>query len=327
MSLTAFVTGATGFVGSRLAAELCSQGWAVHVLARPSSSLQDLGELPVVVHRGDVVDAASIAAALPENSDAVFHVAASTNLWSRKNPDQTRVNIEGTRNMLDAAVAGGVRRFVHTSSFVTWGFQDTVINEDSPRTDRFDWINYVRTKHESEQHVLDAARDGRIDAVILNPGNVLGPGDRHNWSRLFRLIQQGKLHGAPPGGGNFCDVGEVARAHVRAWHDGGTGQRYLLGGEFASYLEAIRIAGEILDRRVPSRATPPWLLNAIARLSAALAKFTGREPDITPEGAAIVTHTIRCDSSKAKRELGYRSAPLHEMIHDTIEWMREQGLL
>jgi len=327
MSLTALVTGATGFVGSRLAAELCAQGWAVHVLARPSSSLQDLGELPVFVHQGDVVDAASIAAALPRNADAVFHVAASTNLWSRKNPDQTRVNIDGTQNMLDAAVAGGVRRFVHTSSFVTWGFQDTVITEESPRTDRFDWINYVRTKHESEQRVLEAARDGRIDAVILNPGNVLGPGDRHNWSRLFRLIQQGKLPGAPPGGGNFCDVGEVARAHIRAWHDGGAGQRYLLGGEFASYLEAIRIAGEILDRRVPARATPAWLLGVLARLNAAVAVFSGREPDITPEGAAIVTHTIRCDSGKAERELGYRSAPLRRMIRDTIEWMHVQGLL
>ena len=179
----------------------------------------------------------------------------------------------------------------------------------------------------SEQLVLQAAREKRVDAVVLNPANVLGPGDRHNWSRLFRLIQQGKLPGAPPGAGNFCDVGEVARAHIRAWHDGGTGQRYLLGGEFASYLEVIRIAGEILDRRVPARATPAWLLHVIARLNATLAVFSGREPDITPEGAAIVTHTIRCDSGRAERELGYRSAPLSRMIRDTIEWMHGQGLL
>jgi dihydroflavonol-4-reductase len=327
MSLTAFVTGATGFVGSRLAADLCAQDWTVHVLARPSSSLQDLGGLPVIVHHGDVVDADSIAAAMPEKADAVFHVAASTNLWSRRNPEQTRVNIAGTRNMLDAAVLGGARRFVHTSSFVTWGFQDTVITEESPRTDHFDWINYVRTKHQSEQQVLDAARDGRIDAVILNPGNVLGPGDRHNWSRLFRLIHQGKLPGVPPGGGNFCAAGEVARAHIQAWHHGGTGQRYLLGGEFAGYLEVIRIAGELLGRPVPARPAPVWLLRAAARVAAAYAVLAGKEPDITPEAAAIVTHTIRCDSGKAERELGYRSVPLRQMIRDTIEWMREEEML
>lgn len=327
MSLTAFVTGATGFVGSRLAGELCSQGWEVHVLARPSSSLKDLGEAPVVVHHGDVADAASIGKALPAGADAVFHVAASTNLWSRKNADQTRVNVAGTRNMLDAAVAAGARRFVHTSSFVTWGFQDTLITEESPRTAAFDWINYVRTKHESEQQVLDAARNGRIDAVVLNPGNVLGPGDRRNWSRLFRMIRRGNLPGAPPGGGNFCDVGEVARAHIQAWHRGGSAQRYLLGGEFASYLDVIRLAGIILESRVPSGPTPAWLLTAGARLASGLAVFTGKEPDITPEAAAIVTHNIRCDSSKAERELGYRSVPLEDMVRETIDWMEGEGLL
>jgi dihydroflavonol-4-reductase len=327
MSLTAFVTGATGFVGSRLASELCSQGWEVHVLARPSSSLKDLGEAPVVVHHGDVADAASIGNALPAGADAVFHVAASTNLWSRKNADQTRVNVAGTRNMLDAAIAAGARRFVQTSSFVTWGFQDTRFTEESPRTGAFDWINYVRTKHESEQLVLDAARSGRVDAVVLNPGNVLGPGDRRNWSRLFRLIRLGKLPGAPPGGGNFCDVGEVARAHIQAWLQGGSAQRYLLGGEFASYLDVIRLAGSILDSRVPSGPTPAWLLTAGARLASGLAVFTGKEPDITPEAAAIVTHTIRCDSSKAERELGYRSVPLEDMVRETIEWMEGEGML
>jgi nucleoside-diphosphate-sugar epimerase len=327
MSLTAFVTGATGFVGSRLASELCLRGWEVHVLARPSSSLADLGDAPVIVHHGDVADAPSIADALPTGADAVFHVAASTNLWSRNNAGQTRVNVIGTRNVLDAAAAAGVRRFVHTSSFVTWGFQDALITEASPRTDAFDWINYVRTKHESEQLVLDAAERGRLDAVVLNPGNVLGPGDRRNWSRLFRLICEDKLPGAPPGGGNFCDVGEVARAHVQAWHSGRTGQRYLLGGEFARYLDVIGIAGSLLERRVPSRATAAWLLSGAAHLSAALATFTGREPDITPEAAAIVTHSIRCDSGKAERELGYRSVPLRQMVRDTIEWMQEQGLL
>lgn len=327
MSLTAFVTGATGFVGSRLAAELCAQDWEVHVLARPSSSLQDLGDLPVIVHHGDVVDAASVAGALPTGADAVFHVAASTNLWARRNAQQTEVNITGTRNVLEASIAAGVGRFVQTSSFVTWGFLDGMFTENTPRTDAFDWINYVRTKHESEQLVLEAARDGRIDAVVLNPGNVLGPGDRHNWSRMFRMIHRDELPGAPPGGGNFCDVAEVARAHVRAWRDGGTGQRYLLGGEFAYYLDVIRIAGEMLGRSVPSLTTPGWLLRSIARLGSTIAMFTGREPDITPEGAAIVTHTIRCDSGKAEQELGYRSVPLSRMIHDTIEWMRAQELL
>jgi nucleoside-diphosphate-sugar epimerase len=327
MTHTAFVTGATGFVGSHVARELHRQGWAVHVLARPTSSLQDLSDMPVTVHLGDVADAASVSAAMPANVDGVFHVAASTNLWSKRNAEQSRINLDGTCNLLDAAEAAGARRFVHTSSFVAWGFLDREFNEDSPRNNAADWINYVRTKHLSEQMVLDAAASGRVDAVVLNPGNVLGPGDRHNWSRLFRMVHQGSLPGAPPGGGNFCDVREVARAHVQAWHRGTTGQNYLLGGEFASYLEVIALAGEILHAAVPGRPTPYWVLAAVARAKSVLAAMTGKRPDITPEEAAIIAHDIRCDSRKAQQELEYRSVPLRDMVRDTIDWMTERGLL
>jgi dihydroflavonol-4-reductase len=327
MTQTAFVTGATGFVGSHVARELHRQGWVVHVLARPTSSLEDLSDVPVTVHLGDVADAASVSAAMPPNVGGVFHVAASTNLWSKNNAEQSRINLDGTRNLLAAAEAAGARRFMHTSSFAAWGFLDREFNEDSPRTDAADWINYVRTKHLSEQMVLDAAASGRVDAVILNPGNVLGPGDRHNWSRLFRMVHERSLPGAPPGGGNFCDVREVARAHVQAWHRGATGQRYLLGGEFASYLQVIVLAGEMLDAPVPGKPTPAWILTAVARAKSLLAALTGKKPDLTPEEAAIITHEIRCDSGRAQRELDYRAVPLRDMVRDTIEWMTGKGLL
>ena len=359
MTQSAFVTGATGFVGSHIARDLCRQGWEVHVLARETSSLSAISDVPVRVHIGDVTDAVSVRAAIPQEVDGVFHVAASTNLWARNNDQQTRINLDGTRNLLDAAATAGARRFIHTSSFAAWGTLDNVFSEDSPRTDATDWINYVRTKHLSEQTVLEAAgkaegweriqltkaclllaenliavgktnegrRVYRLDAVVLNPGNVLGPGDRHNWSRLFRMVHAGSLPGAPPGGGNFCDVREVARAHVTAWHKGQSGHRYLLGGEFATYLEVIRLAGEMLDRRVPGKPSPGWLLKVVARIKSALAILTGKEPNLTPEAAVIATSNMRCDSGKAQQELGYRFVPLRDMVRDTIDWMHQEGLL
>jgi nucleoside-diphosphate-sugar epimerase len=327
MSLTAFVTGATGFVGSHLVRALCDQGWTVHLLARPSSPLDEIRDLPFEKHLGDVTDAESVMKAVPRGVDGVFHVAASTNFWSRRNDEQTRINVDGTRHVLEAAIDAGARRFIHTSSFVSWGFTDSTIDEESSRTSSSDWINYVRTKHLSEQLVLQAAREKRVDAVVLNPANVLGPGDRHNWSRLFRLIHERSLPGAPPGGGNFCDVREVARAHVRAWHDGDCGRRYLLGGEFARIIDVIAIAGELLDRPVPRRPMPAWVLKTSARLLTALAELRGREPDLTPESAEMTSHDIVCDSGLAERELGYRSVPLRDMIRDTIDWMKEKDLL
>lgn len=327
MTRTAFVTGASGFVGSHVARELHRQGWQVDVLVRPTSSLEDIRDVPATVHTGDIVDAASVRAAMPKGVDGVFHVAASVNIWSRNNEEQTRINMEGTRNLLAVAEAAGAGRFVHTSSFVGWGLLDGVFDEDTPRSDSADWINYIRTKHLSEQLVLDACRSGRVDAVILNPGNVLGPGDRHNWSRLFRMVSTGSLPGIGPGGGNFCDVREVAKAHVKAWHQGRSGHRYLLGGEFASYPQVIALAGEILNARVPDKPMPRWILRAVARIKNLLSAVTGKEPDLTPEGAALIIHAIRCDSAKAQRELEYQFAPLRDMVVDTIDWMSEQGLL
>jgi nucleoside-diphosphate-sugar epimerase len=327
MGLTAYVTGASGFVGSHVARQLHEQGWTVHVLARSSSSLDELAGVPLQVHRGDVTDAASIRGSMPRGLDAVFHVAASTNFWSRCNDEQTRINVEGTRNMAAAAAAAGAQRFIHTSSFVTWGFPVGEFDEDTPRSDAFDWINYVRTKHLSEQYVLEACAAGRLDVVVLNPANVLGPGDWHNWSRLFRMVDRETLPGAPSGGGNYCDVREVARAHLRAFHDGRRGARYLLGGEFAKILWVIQLAGEILGKPTPHKPTPAWLLRWVARLQAGAARFTGHEPNLTPEGAAMASQDLVCSSARAESELGYRAVPIADMVRDTIDWMRSRGLL
>ena len=327
MSLTAFVTGASGFVGCNLVAELHRQGWQVHVLARSTASLDDIEGIPFTRHTGDISDANSLENVIPAGADAVFHVAARTTFWSRRNAMQKATNVDGTANVMDAAIRAGAGRFIHTSSFATWGFPDGVFNEDSPRTDRSDWINYVRTKYLAEQLVLDAVAEKQIDAVILNPANILGPGDRHNWSRMFRMVQQGKLPAVPPGGGNFCDVREVSRAHVRAFHDGRNGEKYLLGGPFAPYAEVIRIAAESLGKRVPRMTVPAWIFRTLSYAMVPFSGIGGNEPDITPESAMMASRNVNCDSSKAKRELAYRAVPLRTMIEDTIDWMKDQGLL
>lgn len=327
MSKTAFLTGASGFVGSHLARQLHEQDWHVHVLARSTSRMSETDDLPLTVHAGDITDPDSLRQAIPQNTDAVFHVAASTNFWSRRNHQQTRINADGTANMIDAAIAAGARRFIHTSSFVTWGFPGGEFNEESERSTRWDWINYVRTKHQAETRVLAAEADGLLDAVILNPANVLGPGDWHNWSRIIRILKQGKLPAAPPGGGNFCDVREVAAAHVRAFEKGRSGEKYLLGGHFERIGKVMERAGEILDCPVPRIVMPAWLFPPLARVIAPFAALGGAEPDITPESAAMASHDIRCDSSKAERELDYRAVPVEDMLRDTIDWMNEKGLL
>lgn len=327
MAKTAFLTGATGFVGSHLAQQLTEKGWSVTALVRANASREDLAGLPVDFCTGDITDRGSLERAIPRGVDAVFHVAANTSIWSRDRALQDRVNIEGTANVIAAAATAGAGRMVHTSSFVVWGFHDSTINESTPWTRNDEWINYLRTKRIAEQQVRQAVSDGVLDAVICNPAHILGPGDRHNWSRMLRLVNEGKLPGIPPGGGAFADVREVASAHIAAFHEGETGANYLLGGEDVSFLDLIRMAGELLDKPVPAKASPAWQLELAGRVGALIARFTGKAPDITPEGAAMITRHIYCDSSRAQATLGYRFTPVNTLLNDTCEWLRQKGLL
>ena len=327
MSQSAFVTGGTGFVGGHLIAQLVELGWSVTALARESSETKDLDQLPVTVAHGDVTDIESLNAAIPRQVDAVFHVAASTNIWSRHNELQTRINVDGTRNVIEAARRAGAGRLVHTSSFVVWGFHDETITENSSWLDGAEWINYVRTKRIAEKSVKQASELGQMDAVICNPGHILGPGDRHNWSRMIRLVNAGKLPGVPSGGGAFADVREVAKAHIQAFHQGRSGENYLLGGEDASFLEVIQKVGAIVDKPVPEKASPIWQLRLAAQAMSLVARFTGKQPDVTPEGAAMIVRHIHCDSSKAQRELGYALTPVQQLLEETCQWMKAEGML
>ncbi len=327
MSLRAFVTGASGFVGMNLVQKLVEENWQVTALVRSSSPLEDIQNLGIDLREGDITDAASVLSAMPAGVDCVFHVAASTNIWSPNNEMQTRTNIDGTRNVLEAAISSGAKRFVHTSSFIVWGFGDGVLTEDCPRLENADWINYVRTKQEAEQIVKAAVAQNRLDAVIVNPAHILGPGDRHNWSKVIRLVNDNKLPGVPPGGGAFSDVREVAQAHIQAYHHGRKGHNYILGGEDTMFMDVVKITGQILNKKVPARATPAWLMKLIARVFAAVAAVTGKEPDLTPEAAAMITRHIECDSSKAVSELNYRFTPVRQLLEDTCQWMRKKGML
>jgi dihydroflavonol-4-reductase len=327
MARTAFVTGGTGFLGGHIVSQLKSAGWHVVALHRPEtdpSSLRQLGAEPVA---GRLDDAASLLAAMPEMADAVFHTAANTAMWRRQNEAQTRDNVMGTRNMLNAALAKNARRFIHTSSISAWGIQSQRIDESTPSNAVNDWINYNRTKYLAEQEVRAGIQQG-LDAVILNPCGIIGAGDRHNWSQMISLIDQGKLPGVPPGSGNFCHVREVAKAHLSAWERGERGANYILAGVEASFLDLARTIAHLLDRRAPRHAIPKAVLRIAGHLYPLASLLTGKEPDLTPEKVALVTNRVAADGSRAVRDLGFNDqVPLDMMLRECIDWMRTEGML
>ena len=323
---TAFVTGGTGFVGVNLVKALREQGWEVVALHRPSSDLRYLAPLGARLVQGSLTDRASLKRAMPPGVDAVFNVAADLSLARKGDAPQTRVNVDGTRNMVEAALEAGARRFIQTSSVAAYGFQPGVISETTPSTAPASPVNYARTKWLSEEEVRAGVAHG-LDAVILNPTNIVGPYDRHGWARLIRLVAARKLPGVGPGGGVFCHVREVVRAHLAAVDKGSGGENFLLGGAHASYLEFAQAAAEIAGGKAPKRAMPPWLVRLLSRVLPPLSGLTGLPADITPEVALMLNLDFRADSAKAVRELGYREIPLREMVADSVRWLKAEGLI
>ena len=323
---TAFVTGATGFLGLNLVEQLTAAGWSAVALHRPTSDLTALRAFPVETVEGDLLDPGSLKRALPQAVDAVFHVAADTSVWSHNDRRQTRVNVEGTQNLLEAARAAGARRVVHTSTWNTYGLEQGELHEDLAQLGGSSWINYNRTKNLAEEAVRAAVARG-LDAVILNPCHIMGRYDRHGWARIVIDLCNRWIPAAPPGAGCFCHGAAVARAQIAAAERGHSGQNYLLGGEHATLLEVFRIVGEVAGCRVPSRSVPAFAFKAVARINVALAAVLGYEPEITPEGVEMVSLDARVVSTRAEEELGYEKVPLRTLIEDSHGWLQGQGLV
>jgi dihydroflavonol-4-reductase len=319
-----FLTGATGFLGGHVLAQALRAGHDVAVLVRDVAKLapEYANHPKLVVHLGDVLDPDSLRCALKTPVDALFHIAASTNTWARHNIAQTQVNVAGIENLL-AAAKGKVGRFIDTSTVAVYGLTKRVIDENSPHLGLHSWINYARTKAIAQTRVQGSG----LDTVVLNPTHLLGPCDRHNWARLFQMIDAQRLPGAPPGSGSFADVRSVAAAHLRAFDVGRCGESYLLGGAQASFLTLVQLIAGELGRSAPKRATPALFIAMLARAKVSIAAISGVEPDMTPESAAFVCHHMQCDIAKAQLALGLHVTPLPQLVADTVKWMRADGML
>jgi len=327
MAKTAFVTGGTGFIGINLIELLVNEGWDVTALHRPTSNLTYLKRFPIKLAEGSITDRESLAHAIPEGTDVVFHVAGDTNFWSKRNAQQDAINIDGTRNMIDAAVSKGVETFIHTSSTSAWGRVKGVVTEETAQAGKDSWINYERSKHLGELEALRGVDHG-MKVVVLNPGGVAGPYDASSWGRLFFLLRDNALPAAGPGTVTISHVHDIVAAHLAAVSQGRNGEHYILGSddvEVASLIaEIARVSG---IAKAPKKA-PAFVFKLIGRLSVMVAALTGKEPDVTPEIAASLTTTgTSYASGKAIRELDYQVQPMAVAVQDNYDWLVKEGLL
>jgi nucleoside-diphosphate-sugar epimerase len=323
---TAFVTGATGFLGQNLVERLVAAGWSVTAFHRARARLGVIERLGVARAAGDLLVPRDVRAAMPDGVDAVFHVAADTSMWRGHRVRQERVNIEGTRNVLAASFGADAKRVVHVSTAGVYDHGHGAIDEATPQIGGKSPVGYVRTKYLAELLVRTAVERG-LDAVIVNPSHIIGRYDRHNWARLIVMAATGRLPGVPPGSASFAHGQAAADALIGAAERGRRGENYLLGGAEASFLDLVREAGRLAGRRVPKRASPAALLRLAGHAGQLKGWLTGREPRVTPEGVGFAIAHIRVNSAKAERELGYNPTPFAAMVEDSFRWLEAERLI
>lgn len=326
MSRTAFVTGADGFVGVNLVEELLDSGWRVTAMHRVDARLSRLEQLAAERVVGEVTDYHTLRELMPKQVDAVFHAATNTSLWSRQRVEQLKVNVKGTRNAVRAALETGAGRFIHTSSLVAYGLHGGTVSEETPPRGLGSTINYVRSKALAEREVRQGISRG-LNAVILNPAHIIGPYDEHNWSRLFRMIERGHLPTIPGGGGSFCHVRSVARAHVAAVDRGRVGANYLLGGADSSYVGLARAIARLMNVPIRPRSLPLPALRLLARLDELVSPLLFREPELTVDAVELLSTNIYCRNARAVAELGYEPLPLATLLEDCHRWLLSGGRL
>ena len=328
--LKAFVTGATGFLGSHVARVLAEQGAELRLLVRPTSDLRNLEGLKADRVVGDLRDAASIAKAL-SGCDVVFHVAADYRLWVRDPEQMYRSNIEGTRCLLEAARKQGARRVVYTSSVATIGFtanhNGKVADEQSP-VGIADMIgHYKRSKFMAEEVAVEEAKSG-VDVVIVNPTTPIGERDIKPTptGRIVVDFLRRRFPAYVETGLNLVDATECARGHVQALEKGRSGERYILGGENLTLKQILDRLASITGLKSPTVKLPYVFAFATGLVDEMVTgRLLGREPRATIDAVRMGRKMMFVSSAKAERELGWRTVPVDGALRRSVEWFRDNG--
>jgi hopanoid-associated sugar epimerase len=322
------VTGGAGFIGSHLVRLLVAQGRPVRVLERPGARVEHLPLAKIELVRADIRNREAVDRCV-RGCDAVFHLAANPNLWTHKRGHFRQVNLVGAVNVLDASLAAGVRRILHTSteSILTRDAQTGPIAEDVVVRSRDVIGPYCRSKYAAEVYAMRLARAG-APIVVVNPTLPTGPGDlgRSPPTQMMLDFCRGRRREYLSADLNLIDVRDVALGMVRALEHGRTGRRYLLGHENLSIRDIFRKLSKLTGNREPAWRVPYPLALTVAYLGEFIADIaTRRSPAATVTGVKLTRRTMHFDARQSLAELKLEPRPIDESLADAVSWFREQG--
>lgn len=324
-----FITGADGLLGSNLVRELLKRNYRVRAMIQPGRKVNTLDGLDIERVEADLLNEASVTAAM-NGAKYVFHVAASTSIWPNRNPMSGKVNIDGTKNVIQAAFANKIERMVYVGTANSFGFgtKEKPGTEENPYCSYHYGLDYMDTKYAAHQEVLKAVKENKINAVIVNPTFMIGPYDSMPSSGAMVIaVAQQKVPGFAPGGRNYICVKDAATGIANAATMGRNGESYIIGAHNLTYEEIFTKIAHVVGVKAPSFKAPKWLLLTMGRLNNLKAKITGKAPRVSYTMAQISCDAFYFSAAKAVKELELPQNPIEEGIKDAYDWFIENGYL
>ncbi len=318
------MTGATGFVGWHVARALLARGEQVRVLVRNRGRVREL--VGAEIRDGDLCDPESLAEAVA-GCAIVYHVAADYRLWAQDPGELYRSNVNGTRNILEAARRAGVERVVYTSTVGCIGIPKSGLGDEETPVGLADMTGaYKRSKFLAEQAALEFARTG-FPVVIVNPTAPVGDHDGKPTptGRIILDFLRGRMPAYVDTGLNLVDVRDVAAAHLGACEHGRNGERYILGCENLTLREIFERLEEVTGQAAPRLKIPYALAFAAGMISTTWASLTGKEPRAPLDAVRMARKKMFVSHEKAARELGYAPGAARNALVRAVEWFRSNG--
>jgi dihydroflavonol-4-reductase len=326
--MKALVTGGTGFIGANLVDGLTAAGHTARVLRRRSSRLDALDGLSYEDAIGDLLDFDSLVQAMA-GCDWVFHVAAVSDYWRQGVKWLYQVNVEGTKNVLRAAQAAGVKRFVYTSSIAALGVPP--VGKVADETDDFNVsprrFPYGHSKYLAEQEVQKAVRGG-LEAVIVNPAVTIGPRDLNKISGSILIeVKRGLVRFYLPGGTNYVAVEDVVAGQIAAAERGRPGERYILGCENLPHRRVIDTIVQVTGAPRPLFTFPRWAIEPTALTVTVARRLLGNRVRVNADQVRMAGAEIYFRPDKAVQELGLPQTPFRTAVERAYRWFKENGYL